>query len=114
MLLAGPIELSPGLTLVIMAILGVVGLALCLAGGLLARVISRHPAALPLGSATFAVSSMVAGTVLGLGPGLATGVVATVTLGVALRSRPAATMSADPDDVAREHERPAPPPTPLP
>ena len=47
MLLAGPIELSPGLTLVIMAILGVVGLALCLAGGLLARVISRHPAALP-------------------------------------------------------------------
>ena len=68
MLLAGPIELSPGLTLVIMAILGVVGLALCLAGGLLARVISR----------------------------------------------PAATMSADPDDVAREHERPAPPTTPLP
>ena len=57
---------------------------------------------------------MVAGTVLGLGPGLATGVVATVTLGVALRSRPAATMSADPDDVAREHERPAPPTTPLP
>ena len=31
-----------------------------------------------------------------------------------VQHRPAATMSADPDDVAREHERPAPPTTPLP